>query len=171
MSGAEGQLRAGIRAGTALFCAALLFLGVALPVSAGPAEIKREGVVRWVIDGDTFELANGERVRLIGINTPEHTPWKHRVDFYGKEAAWYARGLLTGKKVLLARDARLRDKYGRTLAYVYMENGDFVNKRLVEEGYARASHYAPNGRYRRVFAEAEQRARQAQKGLWSRRTR
>lgn len=123
--------------------------------------------MRWVIDGDTFQLASGEKVRLIGVDTPEYAPWKQRVGFYGKEAWEYARRLLTGQKVLLEEDVQPKDKYRRRLAYVYLENGVFVNQLLVREGFAKARYYAPNGRYRRVLALAQQSAQEAKKGLWS----
>ena len=128
---------------------------------------KRTAVVGRVIDGDTFVLLSGERVRLIGIDTPEYEPWKNRVDFYGLEASNYSRKLLSDKKVVLEFDVKDKDKYERTLAYVYLEDGEFVNRRLVEEGYARAKYYAPNGRYRVIFKEAEEKARLAKKGIWN----
>ena len=127
---------------------------------------RREGSIRWVIDGDTFELDTGERVRFIGIDTPEYQPWKGRVDYFGKEASEFSKRYLTGKKVILESDIQEKDKYGRTLAYVYLENGEFVNKVLVDKGYARAKYYRPDGRYRQIFNEAQQNAKKNCKGLW-----
>ena len=124
--------------------------------------------VRWVIDGDTFDLDSGERVRLIGIDTPEYQPWKNRIDFFGKEASEYSRKLLTGKKVRLEKDVDPKDNYGRTLAYVYLEDGRFVNLLLVEEGYARAKYYSPNGRHYLEFKKSQDEARRSKKGLWTR---
>ena len=128
---------------------------------------RREGTIHWAVDGDTFELDTGERVRFIGIDTPEYQPWKGRIDYFGKEASEFSKRYLTGKKVILESDIQEKDKYGRTLAYVYLENGEFVNKVLVEQGYARAKYYRPNGRYRQVFKEAEQKAKENHKGLWA----
>ncbi len=133
---------------------------------AFPKESQREGRVHWVIDGDTFELETGERIRLIGVDTPEYQPWKNRIHFYGKEASAFSKNILNGKKVLLESDVEEKDRYGRTLAYVYLENGLFVNQTLVENGFARAKYYAPNGRYRKLFKETEQNAKKLKKGMW-----
>ena len=131
------------------------------------SEARTQGVVRSVVDGDTFRLETGERVRLLGINAPEYEPWKNNVEYYGKEAAEYARKILGGKRVVLERDTEEKDKYGRTLAYVYLESGEFVNLLLVQEGFARARYYAPNGRYRKMLGEAQQKARLSKKGMWA----
>ena len=119
-----------------------------------------------MIDGDTFYLENGERVRLIGIDAPEYEPWKERVDFYGREAAVYAQKWLTGKKVTLEEDAEEKDKYGRTLAYVYLQDGTFVNLELVKQGYARAKYYRPNGKHYKILKDAEKEAKNFKKGVW-----
>ncbi|MBI3252113.1 MAG: thermonuclease family protein [Candidatus Omnitrophica bacterium] len=125
------------------------------------------GKVHWVVDGDTFQLETGERVRLIGVDTPEYQPWKNRIDPYGREASEYSKKLLSGKKVWLEKDAGEKDRYGRTLAYVYLEDGRFVNRILVEEGFARAKYYPPNGRYYEIFKTAQRAAKKLKKGLWA----
>ncbi len=127
---------------------------------------RTEAQVRRVIDGDTFELDSGERVRLIGVDTPEYQPWKGRTDVYGREAADFARTLLKGKRVTLESDIEERDKYDRRLAYVYVD-GEMVNRLLVGEGFAKVKRYPPNLRYQTSLRVAEKDARQAQKGLWS----
>lgn len=157
----------------ALFLISFLFFQIPEIFGAGfggarLAEERRSGLVHWVIDGDTFDLETGERVRLIGIDTPEHMPWKNRVDYYGKEASDFSKALLTNKKVYLVSDVEKKDRYGRTLAYVYLENGDFVNKILVLEGYARAKFYKPNGLHYQELKKAETEAKALQKGLWKR---
>ena len=123
--------------------------------------------MRSVTDGDTFRLTSGERIRLIGIDAPENEPWKNRVDFYGKEASDFTKKILTGKKVLLESDMEPTDKYGRSLAYVWLENGEFINQTLVEEGYAKAKNYPPNDRYRALLKAAEKKARLLHRGMWS----
>ena len=143
--------------------AGLLFLN---PAAAG-SQNQSQGTVGWVVDGDTFQLDTGEKIRLIGIDTPEYQPWKHRADFYGKEAFLYAKSLLKNKKVRLEKDAEEKDKYGRTLAYVYLEDGTFVNRLLVTEGYARARNYPPDSRYQKTLKEAEEEAKGLKKGLWA----
>ncbi len=129
-------------------------------------EVRRSGVVGWVIDGDTFKLSTGEKIRLIGVDTPEYQPWRHHVERYGKEASAYSKKLLINRKVLLVGDVKPADKFGRTLAYVYLENGMFVNLHLVEEGYAQAMRYPPNTRYSKLFQEAQKKAKSQKKGLW-----
>ncbi len=146
-------------AGAAL--AGLLFLN-----PADAVQNQSQGTVGSVIDGDTFKLDTGERIRLIGMDAPEYQPWKHRADFYGKEAFLFTKSLLGNKKVLLEKDASEKDKYGRTLAYVYLEDGTFVNRLLVAEGYARARNYPPDSRYQKTLKAAEKEAKTLKKGLW-----
>jgi len=144
--------------------AGLLFLN---PAVASASQSQSQGTVGWVIDGDTFQLDTGERIRFIGIDTPEYQPWKHRTDFYGKEAFLFTKSLLKDKKVLLEKDVSEKDKYGRTLAYVYLEDGTFVNRLLVAEGYARARNYPPDSHYQKTLKEAEKAAKGLKKGLWA----
>jgi len=102
---------------------------------------EKEFIVSRVIDGDTIELTNGITIRYIGINTPE-------VGQPGAEEATEAnRALVEGKKVRLEYDVQKQDKYGRTLAYVYLEDGIFVNAELVKQGYAQVATYPPNVKY------------------------
>lgn len=129
--------------------------------------------VKKVSDGDTFWIDNGtekgEKVRMTGIDTPEsHKSERKDVQFFGKEAEEYSRKLLLGKKVRLEYDVTPKDKYGRTLAYVYLEDGTFVNAHLIENGYAKAFTFPPNVRYADEFVQLEQQARAQNKGLWSR---
>ena len=145
----------------ALFLVAVLFIPSSYAATTRPLV-----TVQWVVDGDSFKTETGEKIRLIGVDTPEYQPWKHHVDYYGKEAAEYAQKLLYKKKVFLEYDVDKKDKYDRTLAYVYLENGRFVNEELVSEGYARAKYYKPNGKYYGVFKKAQQEAKSLKKGLW-----
>jgi micrococcal nuclease len=128
---------------------------------------QKESVVKRVVDGDTFVLKTGEKIRLIGVDTPEYDLKNHQIRFYGKEASEYSKKLLLGQTVRLEPDVKKKDKYNRFLAYVYLKNGTFVNLHLVEEGYAKARYYAPNGRYRKLFTEAEKKAKNLRKGLWN----
>ena len=122
-------------------------------------------VVR-VVDGDTIVLANGERIRYIGIDTPETKHPNKPVQYFGKEASEANKRLVEGKMVRLEYDVQQTDRYGRTLAYVYLEDGTFVNAWLVENGYARVSTYPPNVKYQQRFLELEKKAREAKLGLW-----
>lgn len=124
------------------------------------------------VDGDTFWVkhADGaeEKIRLIGVNTPEaRNTGRTQVEYFGKEASAYVKKLLTGKRVRLEYDVQRLDRYQRTLAYVYLEDGTFLNAHLVEKGYATAATYPPNVKYSERFQELERRARSGEKGLWA----
>ena len=144
----------------------VLFILLLVPALWADENLLQHGRVQRVIDGDTLVLETGAHVRLIGINAPEYEPWKNVTEPYGKEAADFAKELLSGKSVALEQDTEPKDKYGRTLAYVYLEDGQMANKILVREGYAKARYYKPNGRYYQLLKEAENEARNLRKGLW-----
>ncbi len=124
------------------------------------------GVVERVVDGDTFVLASGERVRLIGIDTPETVHPSRGVEPYGKQASDFSKSLLAGKRVRLVYDVQVRDRYGRLLAYVYLSDGTFVNAELVKRGFAQVSTYPPNVKHQDTFLALQREARSAQRGLW-----
>lgn len=110
-------------------------------------------------------LSSGERIRYIGIDTPETKHPKKPVQYFGKEAYEANKGLVDGKTVRLELDVQKRDKYGRLLAYVYV--GDvFVNAWLVENGYAKVSTYPPNVKHQKLFVKLQKEARKNNKGLW-----
>lgn len=127
-------------------------------------------VVERVVDGDTFEImlnGNKEKVRLIGIDTPESVhPDKNKNSEEGKTASKYTKELIENKNVKLEFDVQQRDKYGRLLAYVYLEDGTMLNKKLLEDGYAKIATYPPNVKYVEEFKQIESKAREQEKGLW-----
>ncbi len=125
-----------------------------------------------VVDGDTIRvrLAGGEveRVRYIGIDTPESVKPGTPVQCFAKAAAAANRRLVEGRTVRLVGDVEPRDRYGRLLAYVYREpDGLFVNAELVRGGYARPLTIPPDVRFAERFATLAEEARRAAKGLWS----
>lgn len=123
-------------------------------------------LVTRVVDGDTIELESGERVRYIGVDTPETVDPRKVVQCFGKEASKKNAELVLNQRVRLEKDASDKDKYGRLLRYVYV--GDtFMNDYLVREGFAKASSYPPDVKFQDQFRSAEQEARQANRGLWS----
>lgn len=124
-------------------------------------------VVTRVVDGDTIELSTGEKVRYIGVNTPESVDPRRKVECFGKEASEWNRQLVLGNRVRLERDISERDKYGRLLRFVYLEDGSMVNALLVKEGYAYASPYPPDISKKDMFRAAEVTAREQARGLWS----
>ena len=100
-------------------------------------------MVRRVVDGDTLVLENGERVRLIGVDTPETKHPKKPVEYFGKEASRFTRKMVEGKRVRLEFDQANaytghKDKYRRTLAYVFLEDGTFLNAEIIKQGYGHA---------------------------------
>ena len=136
-------------------------------LTAIPQEETLSIQVKRVIDGDTIELEDGRKVRYIGINTPESVDPRRSAQCFGTEASAFNRELVEGKTVRLEKDVSDTDKYGRLLRFVYLPDGTFVNERLVSEGYAAASPYAPDISKKDFFKAAESRAREEGKGLWS----
>lgn len=160
----------------------LLLFAACLPLfPAAFAEEPQEVfyMVRKVVDGDTLILSTGEKVRLIGIDTPEsrnnrklkRDAERTRKDMdtilaLGKRAAQFTRTLAEGKKVRLEFDIEKKDRYGRLLAYLYAEDGTFVNAEIVREGYATVLTVPPNVRYKDLFVRLQREAREAKRGLW-----
>ena len=127
--------------------------------------------VKHVVDGDTIDIAiggNTERVRLIGINTPETKHPTKGVECFGPEASSYTENLLpVGTKLRVERDVEARDTYGRLLLYVYIANSNvFVNLDLVLKGYARPMVFEPNTAHKADFAQAATQAELHNVGLW-----
>jgi micrococcal nuclease len=121
-------------------------------------------VVR-VVDGDTLVLDGDERVRLIGVDTPESVDPRRPVERYGKKASAFTRRLAEGKRARLAFDSERQDRYGRTLAYVYLEDGTFLNAEIIRQGYGHAYTRFPF-RYTEEFRGYEREAREHRRGLW-----
>lgn len=108
------------------------------------------------------------KIRLIGINAPEsyNVNKKFHKEYFGKEAKIFVTHLLENKKVKLFFDVQKTDRYGRILAYAYLENGVFLNQYLVENGYAVVATFPPNVKFVEVFTQAEKSARNKKLGLW-----
>lgn len=121
---------------------------------------RREFLVTEVIDGDTFTLSTGEKVRIIGVNTPEMS------EPGGDIARDIAVELLLGKKVRLRRDVRDKDDYDRLLRYVFI-GPKFINAEMVRMGYAESRFYPPDTFYQRKFESLEKTAIRNRRGLWS----
>lgn len=119
-----------------------------------------------VIDGDTIEIEGGERVRYIGMDTPETVDPRNPVQCFGKEASDRNKELVEGKTVRLVKDVSETDKYGRLLRYVYVGD-EFINLELVKQGFAYSDTVPPDVKYQSLFIAAQKNARQAGVGLWS----
>jgi micrococcal nuclease len=170
-----GRRRARRRGGRLLLV--VLLVVVALAVRArigdgggGGSTDGRASVLR-VVDGDTVEVQVGgrkETVRLIGIDTPETVDPRSPVECFGAEASDRSKALLPeGTEVRLVADVEPRDRYDRLLAYVYRDDGTFVNLALVEDGYASVLTYPPNVAHVDEFTAAAARAREEGRGLWA----
>ena len=140
-------------------------LGGQVSPPAGESTSGLRRVVR-VVDGDTLLLDGNERVRLIGVNTPESVDPRRPVERFGKEAAVFTRVMAEGKQVRLEYDHERLDQYGRTLAYVFLPDGTLLNEVIIREGYGFAYTRFP---YRRMdhFRELERQAREHGRGLWA----
>jgi len=135
--------------------------------------------VSRVVDGDTIKLSTGQRVRLIGVDTPElhysdkllrdaaksHQDIK-AIQAMGKRSSDFTNALCSGKRVRLEFDVERHDRYGRVLAYVYLEDGTFVNARILEEGYGQVMTIPPNVKYAEYFLRLQKVAREEGRGLW-----
>ena len=128
--------------------------------------------VSKITDGDTFYVTTSSsekyKIRLIGIDAPEtrNVGVKVRKEYFGTEAKNFVTQILRNKKVKLTFDVQKTDRYGRVLAYVYLENGIFLNQYLVEKGYAVVSTFPPNVKYVEKFTQAERNARKLKLGMW-----
>jgi micrococcal nuclease len=126
--------------------------------------------VPGVVDGDTVRAeidGQRERVRYIGIDTPESVKPNAPVECFSKRAAEENRRLVEGRGVTLRFDVERRDRYGRLLAYVYRaDDGLFVNAELVRRGYAQALTIPPNVAHADEFRRLASAAREARRGLW-----
>jgi micrococcal nuclease len=158
-------------AGTGLVALTLLISGCALLDNGddgdamAPARDSRVVTVTRITDGDTFR-AGEERIRLIGVDTPEVS---FGVECFGPEATDALAALIpVGTEVRLVGDVEATDRYDRTLAYVYRRADDvFVNLRLAEQGFAEPLTVPPNVAHEDDFARAADRARDAGLGIWS----
>lgn len=130
-----------------------------------------EYYVSKVIDGDTIELDNGQRVRYLGLDAPEtrkrqRETWVYAPEPYAEAAMEFNRKLVDGKQVRLEFDVQKKDKYDRLLVYCFV--GDvFVNAELLKNGYALLYTSAPNVKYVDILVKMQQDARQNNRGLWA----
>lgn len=147
------------------FSIALLFLLVFVSLAlAGECEYHR---VRWVIDGDTIVIDTGQKVRLIGVDTPEKGDRRRDVEFYAIEAMEFLRNTVQGRRVCLKKDplhSKHTDDYGRLLRYLYLGKR-FINKELLAKGYAYVFTSYPFS-YIDEFRAIEARARAQGLGIW-----
>ena len=122
--------------------------------------------VKWVNDGDTIVLADGRNVRYIGINAPEIDHGSQKAEPYGYKAKIYNKKMVLSKMIRLEIDKERYDQYGRLLAYIFLKDGKFVNKAMIEQGYAYLLPRRPNVRYNKVLLQSQRNAMSAKHGIW-----
>ena len=130
---------------------------------------QKEVYVTKVIDGDTFWVNNGSekfKVRFIGIDAPETRSSRGKLKGpYAKEAKEYVRQLTENKWVKLEFDVQKKDRYHRLLAYIYLQDGTFLNADLVKSGFAVVDTYPPNVKHTNLFVKLQHEAREENRGL------
>ena len=140
------------------------------PAGAAHGSISSTALCVRAIDGDTIELEDGTRVRLMGVDTPESVDPRKPVEHFGKEAAAYTASLVVGRRVTLVYDqnnaaSQHRDRYGRLLAYVTLPDGSDLSRRIIAGGYGHAYPQYPCERIDDYLAQ-ERLARTLRLGLW-----
>jgi len=143
----------------------LIFL--ILLATAGTVSAQTWVTVKWVNDGDTIVLADGKRVRYIGINAPEIDHEKQRAQPFGYTARTFNKQMVLNRKVRLEFDLERHDRYGRLLAYIFLPEEMFLNEQMLQKGYAFFLFHKPNLKYNQRLMKAQQEAMKAQKGLWN----
>jgi len=152
----------------ALLIAARYWTSPAPPEEAPPATEEQTAVER-VVDGDTILIAGHRRVRLIGVDTPETVKPDHPVEAWGPEASAFTKQFLAGGKARLTFDRERFDQHGRMLAYVWVDD-QLLNEELLRAGLARYEHwYRFAEPMKRRFSQAQTEAKQAHRGIWSKR--
>jgi micrococcal nuclease len=152
-------------------CDALGATETSTTVSARPG-LEPNGIVEYIIDGDTIDViiaGSEERVRLIGIDTPETKKPDTPVECFGPEATAFTEQLLpAGTPVYIERDVVNRDDYGRLLAYVYRaDDGIFINYEVMRQGFGQPLSIPPNDTFAELFADAARSAEADNAGLWA----
>ena len=122
--------------------------------------------VKWVVDGDTLVLSNGQKVRYIGINAPEVARDGHISEPFAEEAKRFNTELVKKKKVRLEFDIEPNDRYQRRLAYIFLKDGSFVNAEMLSQGYAYLLYLRPNVKYHARLLDAQRGAMSEKRGIW-----
>jgi micrococcal nuclease len=128
--------------------------------------------VRRIVDGDTVELSNGQKIRMLNIDTPETVKANTPIKCYGKEATDFTKKLLQDKMVQLTVDREANDQYGRGLRFIFLDGVDTsniensVNAEMVKSGFAKMVVYKPNNTFAKEFQSYENEAKSKNLGVW-----
>jgi micrococcal nuclease len=144
----------------------LTFICLLLIQSQRPSTADTWDRVKWVIDGDTVVLANGQKVRYIGINSPELARDGHKAEPYGNAAKRFNASLVDRKSIRLGFDKERNDQYERLLAYIFLKDGTFVNAEILSNGYAYLLYHRPNIKHHSEMLQSQRAAMSAKKGIW-----
>jgi len=147
-------------------CLCLLWAGLSHAGTFSVIEQGRWVTVSHVYDGDTIRTTDGEKIRLLGINTPEVAHNDEPGQPLGQKARLRLEQLIAGQSVQLRLDEDQKDTYGRTLAQIYLRDGSWVNEMLVFEGLAHVYTFVPNFHWAATLIQAEQEARNKTLGIW-----
>jgi len=158
-----------LRPKTSLSTLLLLLWLPSIAVAAGSLSVisnDQRVRVAYIYDGDTFRSSRGEKIRLLGINTPEVGHNRQAAQPFSRQARQRLQQLIGGKTVRLRLDQQHRGNYDRLLAQVYLPDHRWVNEILVREGLAHVYTFEPNHRWTARLLAAEQRAQRARTGIW-----
>jgi len=172
MDGKDYQHLLQIIAGAILLLIGSVFLASDEQESLGYEEVLENGAVNRVIDGDTIDVVIDEQVvrtRLIGIDTPETVDPRKEVQCFGLEATQHLKDILVNHMVTVESDESqgLVDKYDRALVYLKLDDGTNVAEQMLRDGFAYEYTYDDPYKYQELFKNAEQDARDSERGLWS----
>lgn len=127
--------------------------------------IREKAKVTFILDGDTIELADKRRVRYIGIDSPEILDKEKKPQCFATESAKINKELVLGQEIAMEKDISEKDKYGRLLRYVYVED-ILINDFLVNQGYAKVDTVPPDVKYSSDFQISENEAKEGKRGMW-----
>ena len=127
---------------------------------------RQTGEVIEVVTGDTLRLAGGKTLHYVGLQAPPIQSKIPLIRQYGQSSFEFNRSLVEGKKIAIEWDAQIRDDHGNLIGYVFLEDGTFVNLKILQNGHARLRMPPPNKRYAADLRGAELEARRDKRGLW-----
>lgn len=147
------------------FCFVVIFFSIWYSPKVFASD-KQTCKVTWVNDGDTVVVSDGRKVRYIGINTPEVAHKDQKAEPFGDIAYKYNKTIVLNSNVKLELGKKQYDRYGRMLAYLFLEDGTFVNAEILKKGYAYCLYMKPNIKYAKLLLETQQKAMKKQVGIW-----